>query len=57
MKGSIRLIVGLLIVYGAVGQSDFDPSTPALQTLLVASLGIGIMFWGVRAMKKDNPTL
>jgi hypothetical protein len=51
MKGSIRLIVGLLIAYGAVGQSDFDPSTPILQTLLVASIGLLIMYSGVRAMK------
>jgi len=52
MKGSIRLFVGLLIAYGAVGQSDFDPSTPILQTLLVAGVGLAIMFWGVRAMNR-----
>jgi hypothetical protein len=57
MKGSIRLIVGLLIAYGAVGQSDFDPTTPVLQTLLVAAVGLGIMYSGVRAMRKNNPTL
>jgi hypothetical protein len=57
MKGSIRLIVGLLVVYGAVGQSDFDPSTPVLQTLAVAAVGLGIMFWGVRAMNRNNPTM
>jgi hypothetical protein len=51
MKGSIRLIVGFLITYGAVGQSDFDPSTPILQTTLIAAIGLAIMYWGVRGMK------
>ena len=54
MKVSIRLIVGLLIAYGALGQSDFDPCTPILQTLLVASIGLAIMYWGVRAMKGNQ---
>jgi hypothetical protein len=53
MKGSIRLFVGLLIAYGAVGQSDFDPSTPVLQTLLIAGIGLAIMYSGVRAMQRN----
>jgi hypothetical protein len=51
MKGSIRAVVGFLIAYGAVGQSDFDPSTPILQTILVAGIGLAIMASGVNAMK------
>lgn len=53
MKGTIRLLVGLLITYGAVGQSDFDPSTPLLQTALIAAIGLAIMLWGARAMKEN----
>jgi hypothetical protein len=52
MKGSIRLFLGLLIAYGAVGQSDFDPSTPLLQTLFFSGLGLAIMYSGVRAMNR-----
>jgi divalent metal cation (Fe/Co/Zn/Cd) transporter len=51
MTGSIRAFVGFLIAFGAVGQSDFDPSTPVLQTIVVAVIGLLIMYSGARAMK------
>ena len=51
MRGSIRAFVGFLVAYGAVGQSDFDPTTPLLQTIIVAAVGLAIMYSGARAMK------
>jgi hypothetical protein len=52
MKGSIRLFVGFLIAFGAVGTLDYDPSANlAVQTAL-AAVGLLFMFSGVRAMEK-----
>lgn len=51
MKGTIRAIVGLLIVFGAAGGLDNAPDSQLLVVLLVAVLGLGIMYSGVSAMK------
>ena len=50
MKGSIRAGVGLLIVYGAVGTMDYDPSASIIVSCIVAVLGILCMYSGVRVM-------
>jgi hypothetical protein len=50
MKGSIRALVGFLIVFGAVGGLDADPSASILLQTSIAVLGLGIMYSGVRAM-------
>jgi hypothetical protein len=52
MKGSIRLAVGFLIAFGAVGTLDFDPNADLLVQAALASVGLLIMFSGVRAMEK-----
>jgi len=52
MKGSIRLIVGLLIAYGAVGTMDYDPSASVLVQSALAAVGLLIMYSGVRAMNR-----
>ena len=54
MKGSIRAIVGFLIVFGAVGNLDYDPSSSLLVQASLALLGLCIMYSGVSAMNKDN---
>lgn len=51
MKGSIRFLVGFLVVFGAVGTLDFDPSANVLVQTGIAIVGIVIMYSGVRAMK------
>jgi hypothetical protein len=51
MKGSIRLAVGFLLVFGAVGGMDNVPDA-LLQQTIVAILGLGIMFSGVKAMER-----
>ena len=54
MKGSIRILVGLLITYGAVGTMDYDPEADALLQTALAFGGIAIAAWGVRAMEKGD---
>jgi hypothetical protein len=52
MKGSIRAIVGFLLVYGCVGGMDNSTDTILYTTLLPLSIvGLGIMASGVNAMK------
>jgi hypothetical protein len=54
MKGSIRVLVGLLIAFGAVGTLDFDPNASVLVQGGIALLGCLVMLSGVRAMKSDT---
>ena len=50
MKGSIRLIVGILVVFGAVG--GIDAGNDLLPWVALAVLGLFVMSSGVRAMEK-----
>jgi hypothetical protein len=49
MKGSIRVLIGFLITYGAVGTLDFDPTADVIVALLLASAGLIIMYSGALA--------
>jgi hypothetical protein len=49
MKGSIRLFLGFLLTFGAVGGME-DPANSLLLCLGLASVGLGLMYSGVRAM-------
>lgn len=49
MKGSIRLAVGFLITFGAVG--GLDTGGELLPCVILALSGLAIMFSGVTAMK------
>ena len=51
MKGSIRVLIGFLMTYGAVGSLDFDPTADVVVAILFASVGLLIMFSGVQALK------
>lgn len=52
MKGSIRFIVGFLIVFGAVGGIENSLSNSALLAgIIVAGFGLGIMASGAKALK------
>lgn len=55
MKGSIRIIAGLLITMGAVGTLDIDPSASVLVQTSLAMLGLAIMYSGARAA--NTPSL
>ena len=52
MKGSLRLLLGFLLVASAVGA---DNAAPLSAVLWYAFFGLLIMWWGVEAMKSvDN---
>jgi hypothetical protein len=51
MKGSIRVIAGLLIVFGAAGGLDTAPDCALSTNFLVAVAGLLLMYSGVKAMK------
>jgi hypothetical protein len=50
MKGSIRAFVGFMLVFGAVGALDHDPSASVFTATMVALAGLAVMYSGVRAM-------
>lgn len=50
MRGSIRAIVGLLVVFGVAGAIDTATDSQLLTLLVFAALGLGIMASGVNAM-------
>ena len=52
MKGSIRIIAGLLITFGAVGGIENDQNLIACGLLALA--GIACMYSGVRAANKPR---
>lgn len=51
MKGSIRAIVGFLIVFGAVGGMETCTDSQLLTLLIVAAAGLGFMASGTNAMR------
>ena len=50
VKGSIRIMLGLLIVFGAVG--GIDAGNELLPCVALAVAGLFVMNSGVRAMEK-----
>ena len=53
MRGSIRMAVGFLMVLGAVGTLDADPTASLSSVILLATLGLLSMLSGVNAMEKQ----
>jgi hypothetical protein len=53
MKGSIRIVVGFLVAFGAVGTLDYDPSASVLVQGGLALVGILIMASGAKAASKN----
>lgn len=51
MRGSIRMLVGFLIVFGAVGSIELNPDANLLIQSLIAVCGLAVMLSGVNAMK------
>ena len=54
MKGSIRMAIGFLLVFGSVGGMDVGPAEDFYYQLAGAVVGLGLMFSGVRAMNRFN---
>jgi hypothetical protein len=53
MKGSIRLAVGFLIVFGAVGGMENNPDANLLTLVSIALVGLFLMFSGTKAMNNE----
>jgi len=51
MQGSIRMAVGFLLVFGAVGTLEINPEASVLVQAAIAAVGLIIASSGVRAMK------
>ena len=54
MKGSIRAITGLVVSMLAAGSLDNATDSQLPVVILVAVLGIGLMYSGVSAMKEQQ---
>lgn len=55
MKGSIRFLGGLLVVFGAVGGIENSlTDTELLTSTALALVGLIVMAFGVIAMEKSN---
>jgi hypothetical protein len=50
MQGSIRVAIGFMVVFGAIGTLDIDPSASVLVQTGIATLGLLVMYSGARAM-------
>ena len=48
----IRFIVGLVIVFGAVGTLDIDPEANVLLQTALAGAGLALMYFGSEKMKQ-----
>ena len=57
MKGSIRMLAGILVAHGAVGTLDADTSASALVQGAIALAGLAVCYSGVRAMIGSNVNL
>lgn len=53
MRGSIRMIVGFLIVFGAVGSIEIDPNANLMLEMILAGAGLALLYSGVSAMRED----
>lgn len=51
MKGTIRFMLGLLVLFGAAGA---DIATPNSHVIAAAAVGIMIMISGANALKKEG---
>ncbi len=53
MRGSIRMLVGFLIVFGAVGSIEIDPNANLMIEMILAGAGLAFMLSGVSAMQEN----
>ncbi len=54
MRGSIRAIGGLLVVFGVCGGLDTATESQLLTLLVFAAAGLGLMASGVSAMQEST---
>ena len=53
MKGSIRVIAGVLVVFGVCGGLDTASDSQLLTLIVFGALGLGLMASGTNAMKES----
>ena len=51
MRGTIRVVLGLLIVFGCAGGFDNATDSQLLPLILITGLGLALMASGTAAMK------
>jgi hypothetical protein len=54
MPGTIRLAVGFMMVFGAIGTLEVDLDANLLITAILAVVGLVIMAFGVAKMQQQN---
>jgi hypothetical protein len=54
MRGSIRMLVGFMIVIGAVGGIEIDPNVNLIIEMILAGAGLALFFSGVNAMEENS---
>ena len=54
MRGSIRMLVGFLITFGAVGSIEIDPNANLMIEMILAGAGLALLFSGINAMKENS---
>jgi hypothetical protein len=50
----IKLIIGLLLVFGAVGESDYNENANLLLQSGIAILGLALMASGVKTLERNS---
>lgn len=54
MKGTIRILAGVVLVFGAVGTLDVNPNANLFTQGMVAVVGLALMYSGLMAMDKEE---
>ena len=54
MQGAIRMFIGFMIVFGAVGTIELDPDANLFTQVALAMIGLAILMSGVVANKQQQ---
>ena len=54
MKGSMRVITSLVIIFGTIGRSEIDPTFPTSTILIALSIGLMLGFSGLMSGSKET---
>jgi hypothetical protein len=54
MKGTVRYIAGVILVFGTIGRSEIDPSFPASSIMIGVTLGMLLGFWGAFSYQRTT---
>jgi protein-S-isoprenylcysteine O-methyltransferase Ste14 len=52
--GLIRMVVGFLLVFGAVGGMEHQPEASLSLQLIAASVGLLLMMWATRDINRNT---